>query len=294
MTQQNKPEPEAAVVDGIVGGDFPCRRCGDNLRGLPRDGKCPECNAPAEISISNDLLRYSEPTYLHTLRRGIHLIFLGIITGFVAAILTVVLFRSAGASPLGALVRFAAAIPDLVGSWMLTAPDPSGVGESRYGTIRRTIRYCIIAGAADSFIDTMLGVGSIPHATLLGFKVLSILVEIAKLVGQIALLAYLSQLAIRIPDDNLGSRSRSLQMWIGSLQGIMLVASVLLGFMQRQPRGPWMVLGCAGGIAWLVLLVLYINYLFMLGKFATRFREEGERSRLLWAIAAEKVQKDAI
>ena len=71
MTRELDAMKKIAIVDGIVSQDFPCRKCAYNLRGLPSNGTCPECNAPVEISISGDLLRYSDPNYLESLRRGI-------------------------------------------------------------------------------------------------------------------------------------------------------------------------------------------------------------------------------
>ena len=58
----------------VVLDDRPCLACGYNLRSLPTTGKCPECGAPVERSLRGVLLRYSSPTYLARLRRGILLV----------------------------------------------------------------------------------------------------------------------------------------------------------------------------------------------------------------------------
>jgi ribosomal protein S27AE len=46
---------------GVIIADTTCRRCGYNLRGLSRDGRCPECGTPIGLSTHGDLLRSSGP-----------------------------------------------------------------------------------------------------------------------------------------------------------------------------------------------------------------------------------------
>ena len=51
------------LIDGstAIEEDIPCRQCSYNLRGIDCTGRCPECGAPAELSIHGDLLRHSDP-----------------------------------------------------------------------------------------------------------------------------------------------------------------------------------------------------------------------------------------
>ena len=64
------PLQPASMFSGSVEGDIPCRKCSYNLRGLPLDGRCPECGTPVGVSVNGELLRYSDPEFIQTLRRG--------------------------------------------------------------------------------------------------------------------------------------------------------------------------------------------------------------------------------
>ena len=274
-----------AIVDGIVSQDFPCRKCAYNLRGLSSNGTCPECNAPVEISISGDLLRYSDPNYLESLRRGIHLIFAGIVATIVVVILRAVLMRTPQAGLLGSLLQLAASIIGVIGSWMLTNPDPSGIGESRYGKIRQTIRVCLMVGLGEDLIQAALSSAMMPRAAIPGLQVISVLVSIANLVGQLALLEYLSRLAARIPNEEMTAQAKTLLKGLGICNGIIIVISLPMALFGSAMAPVLMAFGCIGGVVGIAALVLYIRYLVLLGKFASRFREEAAQSRLLWAMA---------
>ena len=62
--------PADGDSDRVIEQDTRCRRCGYNLRGLARDGLCPECAAPVSVSVRQDFLCFAEPRYVGKLARG--------------------------------------------------------------------------------------------------------------------------------------------------------------------------------------------------------------------------------
>ena len=67
--------------DGTVTADIACRRCGYNLRGLPVDGRCPDCAMPIAASVRGDDLVYADPIWIAKLTLGTE----GLIAGWAAA-----------------------------------------------------------------------------------------------------------------------------------------------------------------------------------------------------------------
>ena len=79
------PPADARFDDaGTVVVDQTCRRCGYNLRGLHRDGRCPECGAPVGLSIKGDLLRFAHPDWVEELARGSRFILNGLSAALLA------------------------------------------------------------------------------------------------------------------------------------------------------------------------------------------------------------------
>ena len=59
--------PPARLLDhptGAVPIDFPCRKCGYNLRAQPLEGRCPECGDTVNASVSGALVNYADRTWL--------------------------------------------------------------------------------------------------------------------------------------------------------------------------------------------------------------------------------------
>ena len=127
------PPPAPLVLD-----DTPCRSCGYNLRTLPTTGICPECTTPVARSLAGHLLRDADPHFLRRLNAGLR------ISQFSIGGLLLIAFLDRGvwrflfsAAPIFSLIGSAAA---LAGTWLLTTPDPSGLGEDQYGSLRTTAR----------------------------------------------------------------------------------------------------------------------------------------------------------
>src|SRR5688572_1470165 len=81
---------------GVVVADLSCRRCQYNLRTLSIGGRCPECGLAVGFSAQGDLLRFSDPNWVMTLRRGVLGILWGVAVLILGVILTVVFDRLEG------------------------------------------------------------------------------------------------------------------------------------------------------------------------------------------------------
>jgi len=65
---------------GRINEDLLCRACDYNLRGLHVSADCPECSTPIARSARPDLLRFSDPTWMIRLSKGM-LIIIGRLAG---------------------------------------------------------------------------------------------------------------------------------------------------------------------------------------------------------------------
>jgi hypothetical protein len=294
MTNPVQIPAPGIFTQGNVQGDVSCRKCGYNLRGLPVDGRCPECGTHVGVSVNGDLLRYSDPAYVETLRRGVNFILWGILILIIASFVG----GAASAASRGSAailiegLDLLAYIPMLMGAWMLTTPDPGGIGEDQYGTARKIIRFALAVGVLGSLVQIVQTAEKPAPALALALGALQLLIGIVSLVGQFAQLNYLHKLALRVPDMELSQRARFLMWAIGISYGLLLVVgfvAIAVGSAGGGGAGlmvPVGLLACGTGIA---MLIFGVMYLLMLGKFATRFREQAEMARLIWSRAATAV-----
>jgi len=146
-----------------IANDVVCRKCGYNLRGLPQNGHCPECGTPIGVSLHGYLLRFSDPRWLLTLRTGINAILVSVGIALLAAIVQA--FSRGRGGVLHTLVSWAGSIVALAGVWLLTMPDPNGLGEQEYGNARKLARVGAIAGLAGSLLS---GIGALSGAASSG------------------------------------------------------------------------------------------------------------------------------
>jgi hypothetical protein len=287
----------AGVVDpqGFVTTDLPCRKCSYNLRGLTMIGRCPECGAAVGLSVQGDLLRFSNPLWVRTLQGGIKNIIYGIAVIFLGAIVGAVV--SVAQNVAGPILMFGAIIGGyiliLVGTWRLTEPDPSGLGEDQYGTSRKLIRITLLLGVVNQVLDLIHRFSPPPPPISTALTFLSFLFAIAGIVGLFAQLQYLKTLAFRIPDMKLAGRAQFLMYALGISYGAFIVIGaamallLALGGPGAAPGGggAMQAIGCSAAIAGLAFLVFAIIYLLMLERMGKRFGQEAQAAEETWARA---------
>lgn len=138
---------------GLITGDVPCRKCGYDLRGLNQMGLCPECGTPVGLSVNGDLLRYSDPAWLARVVQGIGLILWGILVSIVLSIVGALFARLSPIAP--QLLVTIGSIMGFVGTWMMTSPDPSGIGEDGKLRARQIVRIAVAAAFASQLMQLL-------------------------------------------------------------------------------------------------------------------------------------------
>ena len=254
--------------------DTPCLACGYNLRGLSSDWRCPECGTAIGRSLHGNLLRFAQPQYVRKLARGVTLILWGILVSILVAIAGFMWRVQAAPQVMANLMALLGGLVGLVGTWMVTAPDPGRLDEAWEFNARRLIRLTLLIGLGTHVVNALGAafVRSSPASAGAGIplSVLAFLLGVVSLVGQVAQFVYFRKLALRIPDDRLARDTRALMWGFVVFFGAAIVGGLLSGGLAafRLTSLPLAILclpvACFGGIGvlgcsiwWLVLLFKY-------------------------------------
>lgn len=240
-----------------------------------------------------DLLQYSDPRFVETLERGVRLMLWGLLISFVFAFISGLgagLLAGSPARIIFQILPIVGNIVMIVGLWMLTEPDPSGIGEDRYGRIRTLVRLTIIIGAIYQVLTIAMQLaGALPppvRAALMTVLVIAAIFQVAAIFAQ---LEYLRRLALRIPDPDLVKLARTVMWGFGISYGLVLLvgaAGILIATLSSGPTaasGGLMAVGCSAGIIGIVALVFFIIYVVMLFRFRTQFADKALIARQIWA-----------
>lgn len=288
-------------AQGMVICDRACRRCGYNLRGLHREGRCPECGRPVGLSFEGDLLRFADPDWVETLARGSRLVIIGLGINIVSGLVTLVVTVSVNAlapmrtPPLLELLTGLCLLAGLVGTavlyigvWLATRPDPTRIGEDIYARSRKLVRVMLLAGIVSTALSLVLDTlpTTMPVVELVVLPLIA-LGELGALIGAVTYVWYLGRLALRIPDDQLAKRARiafwGLIITAATAAGLALINGVLAAIAGSgallAPLGCLLPLGALVAFGF-VLLALRVQY-----RIRDACREQAALARQTWAAA---------
>jgi hypothetical protein len=280
----------------VIDHDQPCRKCGYNVRGLATDNRCPECGTPVGFSFHGDLLQFCDPGWVETLYRGARAFIIGIAVIILSAIAVVVLGAATGSQGVALLMAVGVVIGWILvylGWWWMTEPDPSGLGEDKYGTARKIIRISLLAGIVEQVLQQVQRQIGVSPSLEVGLQVIGFALGVVGVIGAFAQFNYLKKLARRIPDMALSNRANFLMYALGGTYGVLLLIGLIMNLSggRGAVRGPGggsalVALGCFAVTVVIALLVFLIMYLRLVERIGARFKEQAAIARSTWAATA--------
>lgn len=251
------------------------------------------------VSIRDDLLGYSDPRFLKSLRRGVRLAICGILISTIAAaadlaFLVALMVSGVGFPDLTAMLVVAAmsvagATLYVIGAWFLTKPDPSGLGEVRYGVARILTRYMVAAVILNPVLSLCYATGIIMSLNLTA-QIASYSDAVACVVAMIAQLQYLEKLCKRLPDDSLSARFRFVKWGLAVSSGTGVLWSIvetLLSPMGFFSVGDWTTL-LITVVAGLAAMFFVILFMFRLHGLSLALVMQTELARINWVSFPDK------
>ncbi len=288
-TDTNVNPATGVLVAATVADDHDCAHCGYNLRGLPVDGRCPECFTPAARSLHGNLLRYADADWLDKLRLATRVKLWNIALSLFLGIGIGILVAMGLPKETTLLVRVAAVVVGVWASFLITTQEPRIAMREDPVTWRKAIRICVIGGAIGEVLNEVNRVVTPPLS-------LQIIGGVGALIGLVAILGellYLSRFARRIPNERLAVHTR-IVMWgitiatglftIGALVGALWGISLTGGpnTMGQSSLAPFIIvtigLACVVIVAMLAFLVWYI---VLLVKYRNAFTEAAAHARAI-------------
>lgn len=215
------------VVDpatDTVAVDLECRRCGYNLRTQHEQSVCPECGSPVGLSTRGNFLQYANPEWVAKVAKGLQIVFWMIIVEIALS----VCFGNT-ITPIAPVIDVLTTIINVFGVWLMTEPDPSGIGEEKNVSARKIVRISAVLAAASVALDNALETGSaaLPDTFVALLTIIGVATVLAQLVAFIAQYTYFAIIARRIPNEALVVRSMMIQKSMIVFMVVAIVAAII-------------------------------------------------------------------
>ena len=278
------PPPLPRPVVSQTSADLLCRKCQYNLRGLTHDSLCPECGSPVTLSLRSDQIRYSNPQWIEQVRLGVNIIITGLLLMVAAYLFRVVNARMQLFDRLfPQILIFVTDVMIAVGVWLMTTPDPGGLGETLYGKPRRLARWLVALGLIDSAWIAMYRAVVLPPEADLIVNLIATVFAIAGCLGFIAQLKFMSGLAQRIPNETLQQRAAFLRLALGIPLLLTLAVSIerrLAPFVITRTLFGSVVI--VTGLSMVAILIFGIMYLLLLDRFRVELTKQAALAKATW------------
>jgi hypothetical protein len=217
--------------DGTVTDSVPCLECGYIVRGMNAAGSCPECGTPIARSLRALLLRCADPTWLGMMHVGFALVGIFIIVNVLLPLDLVASWVADDplASAAGWVMMALLTCMFVLGQWMLTTAEPTGMLARREDHLRLAIRGLTLLSMALLLIHDALT----PRIGVAGASTIGIAASltVAALVLMSAL--HMRRLADRIPDSELHTAITAAAMALG-VSFLSYAALIAWAAVQRQ------------------------------------------------------------
>jgi hypothetical protein len=262
--------------------DTECTHCGYNLRGLSREGRCPECGSLIDESLHGDLLRHADPEWLDRLRFGTSLKLWNIAIGLLSGLAGGILLALVALPPVALIaIGLGSSALGLWASFAITTQEPRIALKEDPVTLRKVVRFCAASGFVGSILQNFLTSGNIGTVLYIAGCILA-LAGVVAVVGE---LVYFRRFARRIPDGKL-ERSTTVLLWavpiaigLGIVFGVVAGVGAAVGGIGAALVGGF---ACVGGVAALVFLIWYLR---VLTQYKTAFASAAAESRASTATA---------
>jgi hypothetical protein len=263
-----KPKPavdESAHVDV----ETRCNECGYIIFGVDRRGRCPECGTPIQLSMAGDLLMHASPAWLRQMRSGLALLVWSVVV-FISAVVIELSTLS-----VGGLIRIAAALMGLLGTYKLTSREPREV--SMIGN-RLSVSQGLRLGAVIRAITSAVLMGRLVGMSLTLVAIALTIDAVVCVLLMIGICVHLRRLAARTDDIELERRTIVLGWITVGSAGIIVVCYPLGTLLSGVSGAPP---ACAGLMALIALVACAFVFLRLMSRYHYLFKWAAHEAEVL-------------